>query len=59
VANLCSSGACPTVYEVSPTTVVVQGFTVRAEQAGVEVPEGETLVEIPRELLLEAVRNLS
>jgi hypothetical protein len=65
IANRCSSGACPTIYttdsidEGGLETVVVQGFAVSAQRAGVDVPAGELLVEIPRALLEEAVRNLS
>jgi hypothetical protein len=39
--------------------VVVQGYTVSGKRAGIDVPDGETLVEIPIELLTEAVRRLS
>jgi hypothetical protein len=58
---MCNTGACPTVYETGSgsSSVVVQGFTVSAAQVGIDLPEGETLVEIPRELLAEALRNLS
>ena len=59
VANMCNTGACPTVYDSGPTSVVVQGFKVSADRVGIDLPEGETLVEIPRELLVEALRNLS
>jgi hypothetical protein len=59
VANSCSSGACPTIYRTGSGSLVVQGYVVPAAQAGVEVPDGETLVEIPAELLAEALRNLS
>jgi hypothetical protein len=59
VANMCSAGSCPTVYETGSGTLVVQGFAVTAESAGIDVPEGEMLVEIPVGLLAEAVRNLS
>jgi hypothetical protein len=63
VANRCSAGTCPTVYisdSGSPSgTVVVQGYTVSGKRAGIDVPDGETLVEIPIELLTEAVRRLS
>lgn len=59
VANLCASGSCPTVYQSGSGSLVVQGFTVSAEQAGIDVPAGETLVEIPFELLTEALRNLA
>ncbi|GIF21500.1 hypothetical protein BJ973_005055 [Actinoplanes tereljensis] len=59
IANLCSAGACPTVYTSGSGTVVVQGYPVSSERAGVDVPEGEMLVEIPLDLLTDAVRNLS
>jgi len=59
VANKCASGSCPTVYQSSSGTLVVQGFAVSAESAGIDVPEGEMLVEIPLDLLAEAFRELS
>ena len=60
VANVCNSGSCPTVY-VDPGTdkLIVQGFSVSAEHRGIDLPAGEALVEIPKELLAEALRNLS
>lgn len=59
VANSkCNSGACPTVYVSGSGSLVVQGYVVSPERAGIELPEGEMLVEIPAELLAEAVRNL-
>lgn len=58
IANICSSGACPTVYQADSGNLVVQGFSVSAGQAGVDLPAGESLVEIPAALLAEAVRNL-
>jgi hypothetical protein len=45
----CFDGTCPTVYETDRGTIVVQGWTVK--DADVALPEGEALVEIPRELL--------
>ncbi|GAA3928032.1 hypothetical protein [Actinoplanes auranticolor] len=59
VANLCTAGSCPTVYASESGTLVVQGYAVSAERAGVELPDGEILVEIPLALLTEAARNLS
>jgi hypothetical protein len=65
IGNRCASGACPTIYESDPAdqsdarTVVVQGFAVSPRDAGIDLPEGELLVEIPRSLLEEAARNLS
>jgi hypothetical protein len=59
VANVCTAGNCPTIYATGSGTVVVQGFTVPAREAGITVGDGETLVEVPLALLAEAVRNLS
>jgi hypothetical protein len=39
--------------------VVVQGYVVSSGRVGVKVPDGETLVLVPIELLAEAVRSLS
>lgn len=55
----CASGGCPTVYRTGTGTLVVQGYAVSAGQAGVDLPQGESLVEIPVEVLTEAFRNLS
>nr|WP_296074749.1 hypothetical protein [uncultured Actinoplanes sp.] len=57
LATVCGSGSCPTLYETNRGTYVVQGFVVGA-QAGIDVPDGESLVEIPAELLAEAIRTL-
>jgi hypothetical protein len=59
VANVCTAGSCPTVYVSDTGTVVVQGYAISAQDAGVDVPDGEVLVKIPFDLLVEAVRNLS
>lgn len=59
IAGRCSSGACPTIYRTDSGTLVVQGRIVPGERTGFDVPDGETLVEIPAELLAEALRNLS
>jgi hypothetical protein len=47
------------VYASGSGTLVVQGYAVSAERAGIDVPDGEILVEIPFDLLTEAVRRLS
>jgi hypothetical protein len=49
VRGACRDGTCPTIYETDRGTIVVQGYVVT--DADVAVPEGETLVEIPAELL--------
>ena len=57
VTSLCGSGSCPTVYHSNRGTMVVQGYPVSAHSAGVDVPDGEFLVEIPEHVLLEAARR--
>jgi hypothetical protein len=54
VISLCGSGTCPTIYHTDRGTLLVQGNAA----TGVTVPDGELLVEIPRELLLEAARRI-
>ena len=54
VAASCTSGHCPTVYRTNRGTFVVQGYAVTGEDAGVNLPDGESLVEIPIELLSQA-----
>ncbi|MFC1437790.1 hypothetical protein ABUW04_05915 [Streptacidiphilus sp. N1-10] len=50
----CGQGDCPNVYRTDRGTFVVQGnqFT------GFKPPEGEGLVEIPEDVLKEAIRAL-
>lgn len=60
LASECGGGSCPTVYATGGETVVVQGYVVDGDRNGVEVPDGERLVEIPTEVLLaaaDAIRN--
>ena len=56
ITKICGGGSCPTVYSTDRNTFVVQGYTVTAETAGFDLPTGEQLVEIPAELLAEAVK---
>ncbi|MDY7088925.1 MAG: hypothetical protein SYR96_27950 [Actinomycetota bacterium] len=60
IANKCANGSCPTVYlDADSGTLVVQGFDVPRVQEGVEIPEGESLVRVPIELLVEAMNSLT
>jgi hypothetical protein len=56
LAKVCASSGCPTIYASSQGTLLVQGYAVSADRAGVDVPEGELLVEIPADLLAAAAR---
>jgi hypothetical protein len=57
IATVCGGGTCPTVYRTDRGTYVVQGRTVTADGAGVELPEGESMVEIPTALLEQLHRD--
>jgi hypothetical protein len=56
VTTLCGGGSCPTVYRTDRGTLVVQGYTVTANDVNIDLPAGEQMVEIPMELLAAAVR---
>jgi hypothetical protein len=56
VTTLCGGGTCPTVYRTDRGTLVVQGYTVTADNVDIDLPAGEQLVEIPAELLAAAVQ---
>jgi hypothetical protein len=56
LTSICGSGTCPTVYRTDRGTLVVQGYTITAEQADLDLPAGEQLVEIPAELLAAAMQ---
>lgn len=53
------AGACPSLYETDRGTIVVQGLTLTDSDAVADlrhVLEGESAVEVPRELLVEIAR---
>ncbi|KUP95552.1 hypothetical protein [Thermobifida cellulosilytica] len=54
IAGTCSKDDCPNVFTTDRGTIAVQGYLV----AGLTIPEGEAVVEIPLELLREAARAL-
>ena len=51
VASSCSVGSCPTIYQTNRGTLIIQGYAVSASDAGVDLPAGELLVEIPMDLM--------
>lgn len=59
VAAWCGHGDCPTVYKTDRGTLVVQGYHFDPAEAGLTVPEGERLVEIPAELLAQIAQEQS
>lgn len=53
----CDDGDCPTIYTTDRGTVVVQGGRV-GQADGLKLGDGEDAVEIPLELLKEALSAL-
>lgn len=58
LTSLCGGGSCPTIYRTDRQTVVVQGYLLAGDSAGVDTPDGERLVEIPTEVLLAAADKI-
>jgi hypothetical protein len=55
------SGACPSLYETDRGTIVVQGLELVDHDARgdlLHVLDGETAVEVPRQLLVEIARRV-
>jgi hypothetical protein len=56
IAGGCEDGkTCPTIFAEGDGSFAIQGYIILAPEG---VPEGEALVRIPRELLLEAAQKL-
>jgi hypothetical protein len=55
------AGACPSLYETDRGTIVVQGLRLTDPEALADlrhVLDGETAVEVPRELITEIARRV-
>ncbi|MEU7829192.1 hypothetical protein ACIBO2_43540 [Nonomuraea sp. NPDC050022] len=55
------AGACPTLYETDRGTIVVQGLELTDKEALADlrdILDGETAVEVPRELITEIARRV-
>lgn len=52
LASTCDKNDCPTIYETDRDTILVQGET--PTDHGLAIPEHETLVEIPLDLIRKA-----
>lgn len=55
------AGACPSLYETDRGTIVVQGLHVTDPEALSDlrdVLDGETVIEVPRELLADIARKV-
>jgi hypothetical protein len=59
LVTLCGAGTCPTVYKTNRGTLVVQGYAVTGSDVGVDLPQGELLVEIPVDLFHQATSKVS
>lgn len=53
----CIGGTCPAIYETDEGDFVVQGSSLSKDlKSAIRVPEGEEIVLIPRELLVQLTR---
>ncbi|MFF8601518.1 hypothetical protein ACF065_19930 [Streptomyces sp. NPDC015232] len=52
LAKSCDKRDCPTIYKTDRGTILVQGET--PTDHGLDIPDHETLVEIPVELIRQA-----
>ena len=59
LTSICDTDSSPKIYESDRGTLVVHGYAVPAGDAGVALPDGELLVEIPVDLLTAAARAVS
>jgi hypothetical protein len=50
----CANDGCPTIYKSDRGTLIVQGYAILPSRVGLDVPDGELLVEIPADLLATA-----
>jgi hypothetical protein len=59
LASACASNACPTIYAYpGDLQVLVQGHVTSGPAHGVALPDGETLVQVPADLILQAAERL-
>lgn len=58
VSGDCADTSCPAVYVSDQDTAVVQGGPV-ADAEGLRLGEGEMAVELPADILLDAVLGLT
>jgi hypothetical protein len=53
LATTCTNNTCPTVFELDGDNVVVQGYVDHRK-----TPDGEQAVQVPTQLLRDAIRML-
>ncbi len=59
LAGDCKGGDCPTVYATDRGTLVIQGYVLDpAADGALTLPNGESAVEVPMELIVEAARQV-
>jgi hypothetical protein len=51
----CSGKHCPAVYRTDRGSLVVQGYRV-ADAVSIDIPDNETIVEIPSDLIKKLVK---
>jgi hypothetical protein len=55
----CEAGNCPTVYLTDRGTLVIQGYVLEpGAKMQLTLPSGESAVEVPAALILDAARQV-
>jgi hypothetical protein len=53
----CASSNCPTVFIADNGNYVIQGYKIKSEVEDVDVPNGEALIEVPKEFIEGFLRS--
>ncbi|MFA7192013.1 MAG: hypothetical protein WC089_01800 [Candidatus Paceibacterota bacterium] len=54
----CSGSSCPTIYESSNGSIIVQGFKITNEERNtILIPQGEDMVVIPKSLIEKIIKR--
>jgi hypothetical protein len=54
----CDQSSCPTIYQNESGSFFIQGYIVaKNNREGADIPEGEDLVEVPKEFLEAFVKQ--
>jgi hypothetical protein len=55
-SGVCNGGSCPTIYD-DGDTLIVQGYTASEDFEAGFIPDGETVVSIPKALIRQLLAN--
>jgi len=54
----CDQSTCPTIYQDEQGNYIIQGFTLnKQDKSELPIPEGEDVIRIPADFLLDFVQT--